>query len=64
MDRRNSVRLMKRGYAPLLWKFYCTVKLTFCIVLFLIFSRERWIQANNMLRGLVDGLRGRSGAIT
>lgn len=60
---RNSVTLLKRGYVPLLWKFYCAVKLVFSFLLFLVFSSERWAQTSNMLRGLWDGIRGRSGPI-
>jgi rhamnosyltransferase len=54
---RNAVRLMRRGYVPLVWKFWAAIKLllTACVHLFL--DARRWEQLRCMSKGVWAGLR-------
>ena len=61
---RNSVQMMRRQHVPLLWKFYCGLKIPLTFLLFGIFSRERLQQLRGISRGIWDGLAGRRGKIS
>lgn len=58
---RNVLLLMRREYIPLNWKIieFCKIPLRF--VVYALFTKNRWGHTRMMLRGLLDGLLGRSG---
>ena len=61
---RNSVLLLRRGYVPPVWKFYCIGKLLLTFVLFGFFVPESREQRESILRGIRDGIGGVTGRIT
>ena len=54
---RNAIRLMRRSYVPLVWKFWAAVKLSLTALVHLLMDDKRWLQLRCMVRGVVDGLR-------
>ncbi|MBL8256261.1 MAG: glycosyltransferase [Pseudoxanthomonas mexicana] len=60
---RNAVILMRRRYVPVVWKVSAVVKLFMTFVVSAIFGPWRINQLRAMLRGIVDGMFGRSGAL-
>jgi rhamnosyltransferase len=54
---RNAIRLMRRPYAPAVWKCWAVVKLAATLSVHLLFDAKRFEQAAAMLRGVRDGLR-------
>ncbi len=54
---RNSLWLMRRGYVPLVWKFWCAVKILVTLASYGLFSRQRLIHVREMLAGVMDALR-------
>lgn len=58
---RNSVLLYRRAYAPLRWVLGDAIKLSMMLVAIPIFCTPRWQHLAAIARGLLDGLRGRSG---
>jgi rhamnosyltransferase len=58
---RNSMLLNRRSSIPLQWKYNNTVQLACMFVLFTLFTPPRLQHLRMMLRGLWDGLHGRSG---
>ncbi|KPC50098.1 glycosyltransferase family 2 protein [Amantichitinum ursilacus] len=58
---RNCIALMKRAYIPREWKWIELYKLPLRFVVYAIFTRQRRRHAYMMLRGLWDGLRGKTG---
>ena len=60
---RNSVSMLRRRYIPFVWKAYCLVKIAITFALFGTISRETAEQRRAILRGIVDGVRNRTGKI-
>jgi rhamnosyltransferase len=58
---RNSMLLNRRSSIPLQWKYNNTVQLACMLAFFTLFTPPRLQHLRMMLRGLWDGLRGRSG---
>ena len=54
---RNAVVLLKRNYAPLVWKFWAVIKLMITFLVHLIFDPLRMKQCKNMLLGIKKGVR-------
>lgn len=54
---RNAVVLMKRGYVPKVWKFWLILKLLITIGVHLISDPRRYIQVENMIKGIKEGLQ-------
>lgn len=54
---RNSMRLLRRDYVPLVWKFWAIAKLCLTFVAHLAFDAGRGPQARAMIGGLLEGLR-------
>lgn len=52
---RNTLRLMRRGYVPAVWKFWATVKMAVTIIMVLIFGPDRLKQISSIAKGLRDG---------
>lgn len=57
---RNAIKLMKRPYVPLWWKVLCLVKLVSTIVVFSIFSGDRFLQLRKIFLGVRDGVLSKS----
>lgn len=53
---RNTVQLLRAGYVPWVWKLWAPVKLAVTFFAHLLFDRQRWAQARQMLRGVGAGL--------
>lgn len=60
---RNTVLLLRRPYVPRVWKFWAAVKLPLTAAIFGLLGPHRIEQLNAMARGVIDGLRGRTGAL-
>ncbi|MBI2311642.1 MAG: glycosyltransferase family 2 protein [Betaproteobacteria bacterium] len=60
---RNSVLLYKRRYAPLQWVVNDLLRLIGMFVFYSLAAPPRLRQARMMLRGLVDGIQGRTGRL-
>lgn len=58
---RNSALLYRRRYIPLHWKFWDLYRGLRLMAFVLLASSDRWLSLRMMLRGWLDGLRGRSG---
>ncbi len=58
---RNSVLLYRRAYPAARWKCADLVRLVMMAVIFLVFADHRMTNLVMMCRGIVDGLRGRTG---
>ena len=58
---RNSMLLYKRDYAPKSWIANDVVRLVFMFVFYTLRTAPRRQHAAMMLRGIVDGLKGRNG---
>ncbi len=60
---RNCVALMRRDYVPAAWKWIELYKLPLRFVVYAGFTQQRASHARMMLRGLWDGVRGKTGRI-
>jgi len=60
---RNSLLLYRRAYPPLVWKLADGLRLLPLIVAALLFCAPRMRHLKAITRGIVDGLRGRSGPL-
>lgn len=60
---RNALLLLRRPYVPRIWKVWAVVKLGFTIGVFALSGPQRVVQVGNMLAGILDGVRGRSGML-
>lgn len=60
---RNSLLLYRRAYPPLVWKLAEGLRLFPLIVAALLFCAPRMQHLKAITRGVVDGLRGRSGPL-
>ena len=58
---RNSILLYRRSYASGLWKWNDAQRLVMIAVMFGLFKAPRLENMRMMLKGLLDGLRGRAG---
>lgn len=61
---RNSILLYRRGNISRLWKWNDFQRLGMIFIMFTLFKGPRLTNLKMMLRGIADGLRGRSGPIT
>jgi rhamnosyltransferase len=52
---RNTVRLLRAGGVPAVWKAWAPVKLLVTMIVHLLFDRERWAQQRAKLRGIRAG---------
>jgi rhamnosyltransferase len=55
---RNSVRLLRAGYVPAVWKAWAPVKLALTAIAHGLFDPERREQLRQMARGIADGRAG------
>jgi rhamnosyltransferase len=60
---RNSILLYKRPYVPGIWIFNDVVRLGFMLMFYPIRTAPRGRHALMMLKGIFDGLKGRTGAL-
>lgn len=60
---RNSLLFYRRNHVPLVWKLFNAVKLIFTFAYFSILDPERGEQRRMMLRGIADGIRGKTGEL-
>jgi rhamnosyltransferase len=60
---RNSILLYKRGYIPLQWKINDMTKLIYLFVFSLACMPERWQRLKMIVRGIFDGLCGKTGKL-
>ena len=60
---RNSVLLYRRAYSPMVWKIGDALRLLPLAVAALIFCTPRMRHMRAIARGVLDGLRGRSGPL-
>ena len=60
---RNSVLLWQRPYVPQKWKRADKLRLLYFLFFFSIFSPNRSTNFRMMLKGLIDGFRGKSGKL-
>ncbi|SDV47830.1 glycosyltransferase family 2 protein [Chitinasiproducens palmae] len=58
---RNAVALIRRAYMPAAWKCNELLKMPARLVIYGIWLRPRSAHVTSALRGICDGLRGRSG---
>ncbi|WP_295955487.1 hypothetical protein [Rhodoferax sp.] len=58
---RNSILLSARPYTPWRWKLHFLARLVQFAGYFLPFTPQRFLRLRMMVRGVVDGLRGRTG---
>ncbi len=54
---RNTLRLLKRGYVPIVWKAWAVAKLALTAGLCMLYDPRRWQQWRAMAQGLRQGLR-------
>jgi len=55
---RNTLRLMGRRNAPMVWKIWAVPKLLLTLAAYGLFDRDRAVQLGAMLRGVGDAFRG------
>lgn len=60
---RNALLLCRRRYIPSSWKFHELARLALKFWIFALLSPSRASDVPMMLRGIVDGLRGRTGKL-
>lgn len=60
---RNALWLYRDSYVPLSWKINNVLKLIFTAFYFSLFDRERGQQFHNILRGVLDGIKGSPGRL-
>ncbi|MBS9892365.1 glycosyltransferase family 2 protein [Vibrio sp. Vb2853] len=60
---RNAILLMSRDYVPAVWKKYEIIKLVPRFLVYVMFTENRIEHCKKMLRGVYDGLRGKTGAL-
>jgi len=60
---RNSVLLYKRSYSSKLWIWNDIQRLILIAIMFGVFKSPRWQNSKMMMKGIIDGLRGRSGPL-
>ena len=60
---RNALLFMRKPYLSLRWRAHLAYRVGGQLVLFSVFAPERVRRLGWMLRGLVDGLRGRAGRL-
>lgn len=60
---RNTIKLIRREYVPVVWKLWALVKLTLSLLVALATDRDRREQLVSMMHGVVDGVRNLSGKI-
>ncbi|WP_080404573.1 glycosyltransferase family 2 protein [Burkholderia ubonensis] len=58
---RNALLLCRRRYVPVAWKIHEVARLSVKFWIFALFSPRRSADVRMMIRGILDGLRGRSG---
>lgn len=58
---RNVVRLMRRSYVPLVWKFWAVLKLLLTMMVHVALDEARNAQWHAMARGVRDGLARKGG---
>lgn len=54
---RNTLKLIKLGYVPLVWKFWAIIKIFISVAIYTIFFKNRIIYLKSFYRGIVEGLR-------
>lgn len=54
---RNAVRLMRRDYVPVVWKFWAIPKLALTVCVHLVLDPHRWRQLRSMTRGIWAGFQ-------
>lgn len=60
---RNALLLCRRSYVPVSWKIHELTRLGIKFWIFALFSANRAADVRMMLKGIADGLRGRSGKL-
>jgi rhamnosyltransferase len=60
---RNSILLYKRSYVPGIWIFNDVVRLGFMLVFYPLRTPPRGRHALMMIKGILDGLKGRTGPL-
>lgn len=53
---RNTLRLMRRGYVPLVWKIWAAAKMLLTAVAYFLADQDRRAQWQSMVKGARDGL--------
>jgi rhamnosyltransferase len=61
---RNALLLCRRRYVPLSWKLHEIARLSLKFWIFALFSRNRVPDVRMMLKGIVDGILGRTGKLS
>jgi rhamnosyltransferase len=61
---RNSILLYKRSYAPLIWIMSDVLRLLGMFIFYSACTRPRRQHAAMMIKGILDGLRGRTGPLS
>ncbi len=60
---RNTLLLLQEPFVARHWRFYHLTRMVQLFCFFLAFAPQRWLRFRLMRRGLMDGLRGRTGPI-
>jgi len=60
---RNSLLLFSRGYIPTVWKFNHLLRLIYLFGFTLVLMPRRWKRLQLIVRGIRDGLHGKSGKL-
>lgn len=60
---RNALLLCKRSYIPFSWKLSEVLRLSVKFFIFALFSRHRVDDVRMMTKGIIDGVRGRTGKL-
>lgn len=60
---RNALLLCRRSYVPISWKIHEIARLAVKFWIFALFSKNRLPDVRMMLKGIADGLLGRSGKL-
>lgn len=60
---RNALLLCRRSYVPVSWRIHEITRLSVKFWIFALFSRNRVSDIQMMLKGIADGLLGRSGKL-
>lgn len=55
---RNTVRLLRRSYVPVVWKIWAPPKLVLTFVVYAMFDSRRVEQIRQMTKGIISGCRG------
>ncbi len=61
---RNALLLCRRRYVPLSWKLHEIARLSLKFWIFALFSRNRAPDVKMMLKGIADGVLGRTGKLS